>query len=87
MKKLSEISWGIPKNKRVENKFNIESSVSGIARQEIAIQSQNGLSCIKFLMGYLDFQYNQTYEPYRVYNQNEDRVYNEMHTRNWWWKQ
>ena len=38
-------------------------------------------------MGHPGFQHNQTYEPCRVYNQNEDRVYNEMHTGDWWWKQ
>ena len=67
--------------------YNVESSISGIAGQEIAIQSQNVLSCIEFLMGHPGFQHNQTYEPCRVYNQNGDRVYNEMHTGDWWWKQ
>ena len=87
MEKLSEIPWGIPEDKWIEQKYNVKSSVSGIVGQEITIQSQNVLSCIKFLMGHPSFQHNQTYEPCRVYNQNEDRVYNEMHTGNWWWKQ
>lgn len=38
MKKLLEISWGIPENKWIEHKFDVESGVSGIAGQEIAIQ-------------------------------------------------
>ena len=83
MKKLSEILWGIPKNKWIEHKYNVESGVFEIAGQEIAIESQNVLSCIKFLMGHSDFQHNQTYKPYCVYNQNEDQVYNEMHTGDW----
>ena len=68
MKKLSEIPWGIPKHKLIEHKYNVKSDVSGIVRQEIAIQSQNVLSCIEFLMGHPGFQHNQTYEPYCVYN-------------------
>ena len=84
MEKLSEIPWGIPEDKWIEHKYNVESGVSGIAGQEIAIQSRNVLSCIKFLMGHPGFQHNQTYEPCRVYNQNGDRVYNEMHTGDWW---
>ena len=84
MEKLLEIPWGIPKDKWIEHKYNVESGVSEIAGQEITIQSRNVLICIEFLMEHLGFQNNQTYEPYCVYNQNEDRVYNEMHTRDWW---
>ncbi len=37
-------------------------------------------------MGHPGFRENQTYQPSRIYNQNDDRVYNEMHTGNWWWE-
>ena len=39
IEKLSKIPWGIPENKWIKHKYNGESGVSGIARQEIAIQS------------------------------------------------
>ena len=55
MEKLSEILWGIPEDKWIKHKYNIEIGISGIAGQEIAIQSQNMLSCIKFLMEHLSF--------------------------------
>ena len=32
MENLSEILWGIPKDKWIEHKYNVENSVSGIAR-------------------------------------------------------
>ena len=83
MEKLLEISWGISKDKWIKHKFNVESGVSGIARQEIAIQLWNVLNCIEFMMGHLGFQHNQTYEPCCVYNQNEDQVYNEMQIGDW----
>ena len=72
IEKLSEIPWDIPENKWIEHKYNVESGVSEITGQEIAIQSRNVLSYIKFLMGHPGFQHNQTYEPCRVYNQNGD---------------
>ncbi len=87
MKKLSEIPWGIPDDKQIEYRFDVESGVSRIAEQEIAIQLQNVINCVEFLMGHLGFQYNQIYEPCHIYNQNEYRVYNKMHTRDWQWKQ
>ena len=37
MEKLSEIPWGIPEDKWIEHIFNVESDISGIAGQEIAI--------------------------------------------------
>ena len=68
----------------MEHKYNIKSGVFGITGQEISIQLQNVLNCIKFLVEYPSFQHKQTYELYFVYNQNKDQVYNEMYTRDWW---
>ena len=84
MEKLSKITWDIPEDKWIEHKYNVKSSISKILGQEIAIQSWNVLSCIEFLMGHPSFQHNQTYELCRIYNQNKDRVYNEMHTKDSW---
>ena len=58
-----------------------------MARREISIHLQNLIGCLKFLMGHPGFRHNQTYKPSCVYNENEHRVYNEMHTGEWWWKQ
>lgn len=65
------------------HKFDIKNSVSKISKQEIVIQLQNIVSCIKFFTSYFIFQYNQTYKPYYIYNQNEDQFYNEIYTRKW----
>ena len=51
-----------------------------MARQEVAIYLQNVVQYLEFLMRHLNFWYNQTFEPSRVYNKNEEQVYNEMHT-------
>ena len=36
--------------------------------------------CLEFLIRHPNFWHNQTFEPSHVYNENEERVYNEMHT-------
>ena len=51
-----------------------------MARQKIAIHLQNVMGCLKFLMAYPGFWHNKTYEPSRIYNENEQQVYNEMYT-------
>ncbi len=45
------------------------------------------MNCVEFLMGHPGFQYNQIYKPCHIYNQNRHRVYNEMYTEDWYWKQ
>ena len=58
-----------------------------IARREIAIHLQNMVGYLKFLMRHPGFWHNQIFEPSHIYNENEERVYNEMYTVKWWWKQ
>ncbi len=84
MKKFSEIPWDISNNKWIKHKFEHQSGVARMARQEIAIQLQNMVDCLEFLMGDPDFWHKQIYERSRIYNENERQVYNEMHTSEWW---
>ncbi len=86
MEKLSKIPWSIPNDKWIEHKFEYQSGVTQMARQEIAIYSQNMVGYLEFLMGYPGFRHNQTYKPSHIYNENERQAYNEMHTDEWWWK-
>ena len=58
-----------------------------MAGQKISIHLQNVIRCLKFLMSHAGFWHNQTYKPSCVFNENEHRVYNEIYTNKWWWKQ
>ena len=60
--------------------FELQSGVKGIARREISIHSRNIIKYLEFLIDHPDYCHNQTYEPYRIFNENEHRVYNKMHT-------
>lgn len=51
-----------------------------MARQKFVIHLQNMIECLEFLIRHPGFWHNQIYEPSCIYNENEDRVYNEMHT-------
>ena len=80
MEKPSEILWGIPNDKWIKHKFEHQSCVAWMAGQEIAIYLQNMMGCLEFLMAHPGFLHNQTYEPSCIYNENEQQVYNKMHT-------
>ena len=54
-----------------------------MVKQKITIHLQNVVSCLKFLIEYPGFWYNQTYELSHIYNENEQQVYNKMHTSKW----
>ena len=45
------------------------------------------IGCLEFLISYPGFRNNQTYKPSCVFNENKHRVYNEILTGEWWWKQ
>ena len=51
-----------------------------MTEQKIAIYLQNVMEYLKFLIKYPGFLHNQRYELSHIYNKNEDRVYNKMHT-------
>ena len=72
IEKLSEILWDIPNNKWIEHKFELQSSMVEMAKREIAIYLQNFVGCLKFLMRHPSFWHNQTFEPFYVYNKNEE---------------
>jgi hypothetical protein len=40
---------------------------------------------IRFLLGHGPFQQDLSYAPVRLFNGLKQRVYNEMHTADWWW--
>ena len=71
MEKLLDIPWGIPNDKWINYKFELQSGVGGMARQKISIHLQNVIGCLEFLMSHPGFRHNQTYEPSCVYNENE----------------
>ncbi len=71
MEKLSEIPWDIPNDKWIEHKFEHYSSLAQMTKQKIAINLQNMISYLEFLMRHLSFWHNQIYKPSHIYNENE----------------
>ena len=46
---------GHSEHKWIEHKFEVQSGLAEMARQEIAIYSQNVMGCLEFLMRHPDF--------------------------------
>ena len=48
--------------------------------------TRNILQCIQLLLGHLPFADHTVYGPSRLFDSNGGRIYNEIHTGNWWWE-
>ncbi len=46
----------------------------------VHVQYQDIIQVIRFLIGHKSFETNLTYASVRQYNDNDERIYNEMHT-------
>ena len=64
MEKLSDILWGIPNDKWIDHKFELQNGIGEMAGQEILIHSQNVIGYFEFLIGHPGFWHYQTYEPF-----------------------
>lgn len=47
---------------------------------------RNPVTCIEFLLRQSAFKEHMTYAPVREYNDENERVYSELHTGDWWWR-
>lgn len=87
MKKILKILWGFSKNKWTKQKCDLENDLAKIPGWEISIYSQNMMGCLKFWMRYPAFWHNQKYEHSCIFNESGNRVFNEMHSGKWCWKE
>ncbi len=83
IKKLANILQGIPNDKWIDHKFELQSGVGGIAGREISTHLQNMIRGLEFLMHHPNFRHDQTYELSHVFNENEYQVSNKMYTGEW----
>ena len=83
---LYEIDEMHKRQKWTSQKFTVESVYENIADQKYVIQYWCVLNIIHFLLDHQSFQNELIYALVHHYNENNWRVYSEMHTEKWWWK-
>ena len=91
--RMHDIPWGIPND--TFYKANIEiATKSGTdqSSQRRIIYHRDVIDVVRFLLGHGPFENNLKYAPERHYtakldeDESASRVYNEMHTGDWWWR-
>jgi hypothetical protein len=55
-------------------------------RPTVNFNYQNPKDDIRFLLGHEPFESHLSYSFVRQYNDDDERIYSEMHTGDWWWE-
>ncbi|KAI9840208.1 MAG: hypothetical protein M1837_001836 [Sclerophora amabilis] len=86
MDMLHNIPHGIPNEAWTIQDMRIESGIVGVPPSRYSIQYRDITKVLEFLIGHPPFKEHLTYVPSRHYNLDDQRIYNEMHTGDWWWR-
>jgi hypothetical protein len=84
--KLLETTNGLSLDNWFSAVVTIDKDIIGLSARQYQFYYQDVESVIRFLLGHIPFKDNLVYSPIRVLNENEHRVYTEMHTGDWWWQ-
>jgi hypothetical protein len=83
---LSKIQNEIQNDTWIEQKLVIAFEVNDESNDKIQIQYRDIIEIIKFLINHFFFRVDLAYALVRQFNDNDEKVYIEMHTEDWWWK-
>ena len=83
---IEAVPWGIEDDHWLEESFTIRSDIVGARSPEYTVRFRNVINVIQFLLGHGPFQDCLVYAPVQQFNADNDRLWSEMHTGDWWWE-
>ena len=88
MSKIHDIPYGIPDDIWKISEIEVEQETIGLPPSTYQIRYRNIKSVLEFLMGHRPFEHHLSYAPVRQFCgiDGDNRIYDEMHTGNWWWR-
>jgi ribosome-associated translation inhibitor RaiA len=86
LKQFDKIFFDIQSNTWVNAKIKLNSAEKNKIEIVVHVQYQDIIQVIRFFIEHKSFETNLTYVFVRQYNDNDERIYNEMHIDIWWWK-
>jgi hypothetical protein len=76
----------ISNNKWIEQNINISFEINDELNDVVQIQYRDIMKEIKFFIEHSSFSANLLYAFIRQFNDDNERIYFEMHIEDWWWK-
>jgi hypothetical protein len=88
MGKIYDIPYGIKNNVWNITKIEVEQETIGLPPSTYQIRYWNIISVLEFLIGHKPFEHYLSYTPVRQFGgaEADNRIYDEMHTGDWWWR-
>jgi hypothetical protein len=88
MSKIHNIPYGIPDDIWKISEIEVEQETIGLAPSTYQIRYRDIVKVLRFLIGHEPFKHHLSYAPVRQFSGAgiDNRIYDEMHTANWWWR-
>ena len=86
-RRYNQLNQGIVPEKWEECTLHVGKGKDSMERTEYYIQYRSIVQVLRFLLGHRPFAPNLTYAPVRLFNDDNSRMYTEVHTGNRWWHQ
>jgi hypothetical protein len=88
MSKIHDIPHGIPDDIWNISEIEVEQEIIGLAPSIYQIRYRDIVKVLRFLIGHEPFKHHLSYAPVRQFSGAgiDNRIYDEMHTANWWWR-
>ncbi len=86
LRQLDKIFFDIQSNTWMNAEIKLNSAEKDKRKIVVHVQYQDIIQVIRFLIEHKSFETNLTYASVRQYNDNDERIYNEMHINIWWWE-
>lgn len=86
LKRLDSISFGIKKDNWKVQAITVKSEIIRFKNLTAQIQYRGIIRTLWFLFGHCFFAVDLSYAPIQQFTNNDNRVYTEINTAEWWWK-
>ena len=88
MSKIHNIPHGIPDDIWNISEIEVKQEIIGLAPSTYQIRYRDIVKVLRFLIGHEPFKHHLSYAPVRQFSGAgiDNRIYDEMHTANWWWR-
>jgi Plavaka transposase len=88
MTRIHNIPYGIKDDAWTVRDIEVGQDTLGSPPNRYQIRYRNVVKAVEFLIGHRPFAPHLVYAPVRLFSGtgNDNRIYNEMHTAEWWWR-
>ncbi len=86
LRQLNRITMSVHENDWRKQKLVVNIDTNKDIISNVIVQYKNIKNIIEFLIEHSSFASDLVYASIRQYIDNDVRIYNEMHTIDWWWK-